>query len=273
MKLSKKLILTVIAGMITTLGIIQLHRYNVTNIEETETYYNRKSESIASKLNHANTYYWYARTRKNTWPEFARSRELAQEVLDSLNGSEQLPEASKNRYRLQAQTLIDLVDSIGPVCHQRLSTQIPLYTEMMGYDESYKEEDCELEEVRLQGSLKAIDQILDLKASDQNVMIKERANFGLILTHPQDPNVEELVVEKLNSETKIYTISDHELTQILGDSVIDVEAIISDTAKLATICDFFHTQKLQFIHLTVNDSLDGLMYFGLRLDIWGRAEK
>lgn len=269
----KGLIISLLSIVISVLGIWGLHQYNKNNINETETYYNRSNEPLASQLNHANTYFWYARTRKNTWPEFEHARSLAKAVLDSLNTAQNISKELKKKYEAQAKSLINVIDSIEPICQQRLSTKIPLYTEIMGYDELYKEEDCELEEVKFQGSLKAVDQILDLKASDQNVMIKERPNFGLILTHPKDKDVEELVVEKLNSETKIYTISEHELTQILGDSVIDLEAIITDTAKLSTICDFFHTQKLQFIHLTVNDSLDGLMYFGLRLDIWERAEK
>ena len=42
---------------------------------------------MATLLNHANTYYWYARYRKNSQPEFERAQLIAQQVINEITDS------------------------------------------------------------------------------------------------------------------------------------------------------------------------------------------
>ena len=48
--------------------------------------YNHES-SLDTRLNHANTYYWYARYRKNSQPEFERAQLIAQQVINEITDS------------------------------------------------------------------------------------------------------------------------------------------------------------------------------------------
>jgi len=51
------------------------------------TYEYSPKSSIASRLNHANTYYWYARYRKNSQLEFERAQHIAQQVINEITDS------------------------------------------------------------------------------------------------------------------------------------------------------------------------------------------
>lgn len=45
---------------------------------------NPSQESVATKLNHANTYYWWGRYKKNTLPEFEKCSTLCKEIIDEI---------------------------------------------------------------------------------------------------------------------------------------------------------------------------------------------
>ena len=235
--------------------------------------YNHES-SLDTRLNHANTYYWYARYRKNSQPEFERAQQIAQQVINEITDSiKAYPEHAVEYQSLanQAKTLNSYCVEQGAVSQLNIASYVPMYLEMMAHDEAFMEQDCEDEEVETRAANRAIDVILDLTSPEKNAKIGERPLFALVRAQGEPKAIHESIIQKLNAESKFYTISDHELVKVLGNGAT-YESVFSDSTSLVRVADFFGAKSIALIELINNDKVDGIHYYGMRYNVWQQGD-
>jgi hypothetical protein len=230
--------------------------------------------SLATRLNHANTYYWYARYRKNSQPEFELAQRMAEEVLRELPDSlKAFPDRMDEfaTLRNQAKTLATYCAEQRRVSQLNIASYVPMYLELMAHDVAFMEQDCEASEVETRAANRAIDVILDLTSPEKNAKIGERPLFALVNAQGESKDIHESIIQKLNSESKFYTISDHELVKILGAGAT-YERAFNDSSALVAIADFFGAKSIALIELINNDKVNGIHYYGMRYNVWQEGE-
>ena len=265
-----------LTGLVLSLFLVRLTWNKVTTAVNNsyQTYAYNAAESLSRRLNHANTYYWYARYRKNSQPEFERAWAISQEILREIGDSTEAFPAKKNEYaslKLQAQTLRNYCQEQSAVSQLNIASYVPMYLEMMAHDESFMEQDCEDEEVETRAANRAIDVILDLTAPEKNTKIGERPLFALVHAQGESKAIHESIIQKLNAESKFYTISDHELVKILGEGAT-YNSVFNDSASLVAVSQFFGAKSIALIELINNDKVDGIHYYGMRYNVWQQGD-
>jgi hypothetical protein len=230
--------------------------------------------SLAQRLNNANTYYWYARYRKNSQPEFERSLAIAQEILKEISDSLKAYPDRTIQYQTiqtQAQTLANYCKEQSEVSQLNIASYVPMYLEMMAHDEAFMEQDCDDAEVETRAANRAIDVLLELISPEKNAKISERPLFALVQAIGEPKAIHESIIQKLNAESKFYTISDHELVKILGPGAT-YQNVFNDSAALVDVARFYGAKSIALIDLVNNDQVDGIHYFGMRYSIWQQGE-
>jgi len=154
-------------GLVLCLGISKFmwHRVADSVNSSYKSYAFDPQSSLAQRLNNANTYYWYARYRKNSQPEFERSLAISQEILSEVADSlKAYPTRSKQYQTIQtqAETLANYCKEQSEVSQLNIASYVPMYLEMMAHDEAFMEQDCEDEEVETRAANRAIDVLLEL---------------------------------------------------------------------------------------------------------------
>lgn len=243
-------------------------------------------EKPEERLNHANTYYWYARYRKNGQKEFDKSRELAhsvaREARDSLselakrnisNAAKGIPLDNNHWDSLlrQANTLIKFCEQQKHVSNLNIAAHYPTYLEVMGHDLEFMEQDCERSEINIRGANRAVDDLLNLISPEKNAKISERPLFALVQAVDEQPEIQESLTQKLNAESQFYTIAKHEITRVFNRE-LDVQDLFADTAGLQKIARYFRTGTIALITLTNLDKVDGIHYYGLKYEVWHAQE-
>jgi hypothetical protein len=220
--------------------------------------------TAAQLLNHANTYYWFGRYRKNTRPEFERAMALAQQARTKALAAVPPDTALVT----QADALLEMGRQQLALCDRGMGSHYPFHMELMDHVGAFVEQDCAPEEFPQQAVIRAMDQLLGVMCPDRTVLIRDRALYALVVTPPGEPEVNELVTEKLNADSRLYTIAAHEAARILGREVTDIAALAGDTTALRALCSAFNADQLALVHLLRNDRVDGIHYHGLRFDLW-----
>ena len=239
-----------------------------------QTYPFNEKSSLNQRLNHANTYYWYARYRKNSQPEFERALSICEQLLKEVEDSIiQTPfrESEYQALKDQAQTLANYCNEQSAVSQLNIASYVPMYLEIMGHDEAFMEQDCDDEEVETRGANRAIDVILDLTSPEKNAKIGDRPLFALVNATGETKSIHESIIQKLNAESKFYTISDHELVKILGKGAT-YESVFNDSASLVAVSNFFGAKSIALIELINNDKVDGIHYYGMRYNVWQQGD-
>lgn len=230
--------------------------------------------SLAQRLNNANTYYWYARYRKNSQPEFECSLAISQEILREVADSLKVYPTRSKQYQTiqtQAETLANYCKEQSEVSQLNIASYVPMYLEMMAHDEPFMEQDCDDEEVETRAANRAIDVLLELISPEKNAKISERPLFALVQARGEQKTIHESIIQKLNAESKFYTISDHELVKILGPGAT-YQNVFNDSAALVDVAKFYGAKSIALIDLVKNDQVDGIHYFGMRYSIWQQGE-
>jgi hypothetical protein len=220
--------------------------------------------SASALLNHANTYYWFGRYRKNTRPEFERAMALAQQARTKALAAVPPDTALVT----QADALLEMGRQQLALCDRGMGSHYPFHMELMDHVGAFVEQDCAPEEFPQQAVIRAMDQLLGVMCPDRTVLIRDRALYALVVTPPGEPEVNELVTEKLNADSRLYTIAAHEAARILGREVTDIASLAGDTIALRALCSGFNADQLALVHLLRNDRVDGIHYHGLRFDLW-----
>ena len=259
-------------GLFACIGLSNSMWHRVTKVVNSsyKTYPLKREETLSSRLNHANTYYSYARYRKNSQPEFEQSFVIAQEILNDITDSLATYPNRADIYqaiKIQSVTLANYCKEQSKVSQLNIASYVPMYLEMMAHDEAFNEQDCDDEEVETRAANRAIDVILDLTSPEKNAKIGERPLFALVRARGESKAIHESIIQKLNAESKFYTISDHEIVKILGPEAT-YENIFDDSTKLSAIADFFGASSIALIELINNDKVNGIHYYGMRYDVW-----
>ena len=86
--ISRNIILS-FAGLLLCLFAVDYYWSVITKVVNKSymTHPYNSNSSLDVRLNHANTYYWYARYRKNSQPEFLRSKAIVEEILHEIPDS------------------------------------------------------------------------------------------------------------------------------------------------------------------------------------------
>ena len=226
-------------GLFACIGLSNSMWHRVTKVVNSsyKTYPLKREETLSSRLNHANTYYSYARYRKNSQPEFEQSFVIAQEILNDIPDSLATYPNRADIYqaiKIQSATLANYCKEQSKVSQLNIASYVPMYLEMMAHDEAFNEQDCDDEEVETRAANRAIDVILDLTSPEKNAKIGERPLFALVRARGESKAIHESIIQKLNAESKFYTISDHEIVKILGPEAT-YENIFDDSTKLSAI--------------------------------------
>ena len=269
--ISRNIILS-FAGLLLCLFAVDYYWLVITKVVNKSylTHPYNSNSSLDVRLNHANTYYWYARYRKNSQPEFLRSKVIVEEILREIPDSMRVTPNRKAELEViknQAKALLKFCNEQSEVSQLNIAAAVPMYLEIMGYDENFMEQDCDDEEVETRSANRAIDVILDLVSPEKNAKIGERPLFALVNVNGESKVIHESIIQKLNSESKFYTISDHELVKILGANAT-YNNVFSDSLALLKVAKFFGAKRLALIELTNNDKIDGIHYYGMRYNVW-----
>jgi hypothetical protein len=225
-------------------------------------------------LNHANTYYWWGRYRKNTLPEFDTAAVWAGRALQLAQSrfAQDKDTAAFMQRKLQAEQLIAQARQQADICKYNIASYIPTYMEIMGYDDDYMHEDADPEDVPNIALRGALGRLVDLFSPDKNLPVSSRTSFALVNVKTSNPMADEMLVQELNNKTRMYTIAPHELARIAGNDSTTVSMVLGDSIMMKKIAAAFSTDELAVIDFTENDKVNGIYYYGIRLKIW-HAEK
>ena len=224
-----------------------------------------------SLLNHANTYYWWGRYRKNTLPEFDTAASWATKSLKLAEAKwQQDKDTVSYRRRIQfANQIIQKSKEQAEICKYNIASYIPTYMEVMGYDDDYMQEDADSKDVPNIALRGALDRLTELVLPDRNQAIASRADFVLLNVQTSNPMAEEMLIQELNNKTRMYTISNHEMAAILGKDSINIQELIKDSLAMSKIALSFGTTELSVIDFKENDKVNGIYYYGMKLRVWG----
>ena len=223
-----------------------------------------------SMLNHANTYYWWGRYRKNTLPEFDTAASWASRSLQLTEVRlKQDGDTLSYRRRVQfANQIIKKSKEQAEICRYNIASYIPTYMEIMGYDDNYMQEDADSEDVPNIALRGALDRLIGLVLPDRNQEIASRADFVLLNVQTSNPMAEEMLSQELNNKTRMYTIANHEVAAILGTDSVNIQSLIKDSVALQKIATFFDISELSVIDFKENDKVNGIYYYGMKLRFW-----
>ena len=190
-----------------------------------------------SLLNHANTYYWWGRYRKNTLPEFDTDASWATKSLKLAEAKwQQDKDTVSYRRRIQfANQIIQKSKEQAEICKYNIASYIPTYMEVMGYDDDYMQEDADSKDVPNIALRGALDRLTELVLPDRNQAIASRADFVLLNVQTSNPMAEEMLIQELNNKTRMYTIANHEMATILGKDSINIQELIKDSLAMSKI--------------------------------------
>jgi hypothetical protein len=227
-----------------------------------------------SMLNHANTYYWWGRYRKNTLPEFDTAASWASKslVLAKAKWLQDKDTASYRRRVQLANQIIKKSKEQAEICKYNIASYVPTYMEIMGYDDDYMHEDADSEDVPNIALRGALDRLTGLILPDRNLAIASRADFVLLNVQTSNPMAEEMLLQELNNNTRMYTIANHEIAGILGRDSINIQELIKDSVAMNKIATSFGTSELSVIDFKENDKVNGIYYYGMKLRVWGQAQ-
>jgi hypothetical protein len=216
-------------------------------------------------LNHANTYYFFARSKSNTIPEF-------EAAINYANASKSKAQSEKRAHLIdsfECDSLLHVADNIISQTNEavnltknHVASRFPYFFEIMGYDSSFKEEDEDATNLKNKPVLNVVEKLVNSYCLDRNLLLKNLNLFCLVKVPGSNSTVKELVIQKINSGTSLYTISDHELTSILGN--YNPDKLLSDSLCLTKILTHFNTDKIAIIEIVKNDEVDGIYYYGAR---------
>jgi len=226
-----------------------------------------------SLLNHANTYFWWARYRKNTLPEFDSATTLARRAM-ARSEARLATDGDSIRYRQrmrQAREIMTAAEKRGEVCRTNISSVVPFYMEIMGHDDPYFHEDADPADVPNVALRGALAKLTGLMSPERVVPLTNRPGFVLLHVSTTNPLAEEMLTQELNNGSRFYTISDHELVKILGVERIDRGRLVTDTASLRRIAAAFRTEEVAVLDFMENDRVDGIYYYGIRLSLWSAS--
>jgi hypothetical protein len=219
-------------------------------------------------LNHANTYYWFARNKKNTVPEFKKSIELAHRSKLILNQDESIDDEKRRLLNLKADQIIEQSQNWLAVSELNMVSAIPFYAEIMNYDSSYVEDDSDGDLLPIRTVQRGIQKVIQLGSpDDREVAVQFRVAFALVIVPDDEPELEALVVQQLNASTQLYTISHHEIAGILGKNT-PISEVASDSISMLLLSEAFNTDEIAIFNIIKNDVVDGIYYYGIRLEIW-----
>lgn len=268
---NSKLLKLFIIGLLLV-AIVLLLGYIEKNVENSySSYSSSASDDPAKLLNHANTYYWFARYKKNTLPEFEKSIQLAQRVKLLLEASPTSQSDSSDIRSMidQANQIIDRSQDWLSVSQLNINSVVPFYAELMGFDVGFAEDDSEQEHLPARSVQRGIQKVIELGSpDDREVPVNMRVAFALVVVPEDEPELEEVVVQQLNSGTQMYTISHHEITKIIGRSDLRIAEVVSDSVSMMALAHAFNNDELAVFNIIKNDVVDGIHYYGIRLDIW-----
>ncbi len=265
--------LAVLLGVtLLLLAIVLLLRHIEKQVDKSYSSYSSSvSEDPSVLLNHANTYYWFARYKKNTIPEFEKSILLAQKAKLLLEDSTAIVGNRDDARSMidQANQIIDRSQDWLSVSRLNINSVVPFYSELMGYDVGFAEDDSDQEHVPIRSVQRGIKKVLELGSpDDREVPVNMRVAFALVVVPDDEPELEEVVVQQLNSGSQMYTISRHEIAKFTGSGDLSIAEVVTDSMSMLALSEAFNTDEIAVFNIIKNDVVDGIHYYGIRLDIW-----
>ena len=216
-------------------------------------------------LNHANTYYWYGRSRQNLLSEFLTSKKY----IDTFNViSRQIVDTSSIEkiilLKRKAAALDRSLKTIIPSAVETANGRIPIYMELL----SRNSDDIPSWKINQNIVITTLDNLVEIPYS-MNEPLKKTMFFDVLLLKQPDSSIYETTQKYFALNTNHYLIGLHEISEILGrNNDINMSESNFSNEEYKKICDFFNTDKLGIIKIRVNDINNGLYYYGSEFSTW-----
>lgn len=211
---------------------------------------------IDSYLNRANSFHWLSRVRQNSYHE-AKLSQLCLDSAKKILFSTSLEKNCKLDYLRTINSFENQLNELIEVTADNVNGVYPLIPFLTDQYSGFEYYDEPLE-IAAESSLSTLLESGIYKPS------KELKNVLLycILDIKGDLALKEVAIQYLNNNSKMYVISDHEISVILGRSEIDG---VEDLKKIG---DFFNTKYLGKVSVIEYDNSNSVSYIGTKFEFF-----
>ncbi len=223
-----------------------------------------QSETPTQILNHANTMYWYSRSIGNSFIEFEESKKLSVKALNMLEESN---DSFTRILKVKAEKIIDNADSSMRQNLLTVNNRYPYFLDFVGLN-NMAEEDQMNENMDIFATKKVLEKLVESPDVLSSKYIKEVPYFTLIVHNTKNVELEEAAAQILNLNTKLYTISNHEIAEIYGSKNFDVDKLVKDTVFLEKVRKYFNCGQISIINVNKNDQYNSVYYYGARFSVY-----
>lgn len=274
-KLFSQYSLKLLFGIIMTAGCLLGCFYFLSDIREkvnvSFTSYPPDFSDPVTLLSHADTYYWYARYRSNSLPEFDSAAIFAGRAIIAAEkklNTGAIDSRSYSMIRSQAENIIELTGTQQQICRLNISSRYPFFLEIMGHEEDLMEEDVDRDEIEFLSLRGALGKLLELQIPGRPPQIGRLAMPVLVNSKTNNPVDSEFITQELNNQSSLLTVSNHNLTAILGMKNIVVDSIVKNTHSMGQIAEYFNSQELGVVEISESDKVNGIYSFTISLRYW-----
>ncbi len=250
-------------ALVILLSLLCIHIKNAVIVHNDEIH-PHSPDTAEESLIHANTLYWYARSNGNTIYEFEQAESLAKQALKKLTGK---TDSFSHSLRVKAIKIIKNAEVIKNQSALSVNNQYPYFLDFSGQN-TLQDEDNEYDQLDRVATKKVLENLIEIPEIYSSKTIKDFPYFTILLHTSTDPELSEAAVQLLNLKSKHYTISDHEIAQILNKEVFNLNNVTKDTAAMEKICSFFNTGQIAIINIVKQDEYDGIFYYGASLKLY-----
>ena len=223
-------------------------------------------------INHANTLYWFGRAKGNTTIEFEKAAALSELAKSLLEKNNEYTASQKEELIRQADNIIFTSSKTQEQNELTVNNRFPFFLDLMGKYE-LMEEDEPLDELDKAATCRALENMVNLPDFSGLRKIEDMPYFCLLVDHSGDRILQEAAVQFLNLHSKLYTISDQELSVITHKSRPNMELLIKDTTSLIQVCEFFKVKELMLIEMNKVDHYEGIYYHDSRISRFDLKER
>jgi hypothetical protein len=271
--------------LIIVAGIFGLFWLMQTNVAPSFTSTSMESEDPQELLDLATTYYRFARARHSSVPDFEHAIILAKkavrlsldrfaselEVIDNRPTPElheqHLDESEKLIY--EAEQLIKESTVAISVGSSKLGNLVPFYADLMWHDNDYMEDHAPRTRVSHQIFKRGLKKIESLGSpDDREVPVSDRIAFAIVVAPQDEPILEELAIQHLSANTKMYTITPKLVAGLMNRNVISMLDVVQDDSLLRALASELDAEEIALFTITRQHEVDGIHTFGIRLGVW-----
>lgn len=216
-------------------------------------------ETAREHLKHVNSYYWLSRTKNSSMSDLKKMlyhAETSQNALKGLAASTQvlqLREQAKNAISATKAQIIEAAKTVGNFS--------PLLMPLIGGDSilgRYQDPDL----IAVKRCLESISELIKKPATISQLYL-------VVLAKGENPFIEEVAHEYINSKTSIYAIPRYELSTFLTKR--EISSLNDKTIPksiIEKICHQYSIKNVGILSLFQNDRVGRLTYWGADYNYW-----